>query len=1659
MPAGTITAANLSVTLQVASGSSGPSLSAKVTAFSPLPAGSGRITFQVTGPNVAVPTPYQVSVTGTTSTGASFVSGNPAALTINPGASILSVSPSTGQQGQTLTVTITGQYTNFVQGSTSANFGAGISVGGATAGQPGTVTVSSPTTATAQITIAANATPGAQTVAVATGVQQASLAGGFTVIGMPKLLSVIPNSETQGQALNLLVTITGQYTHFAAGASQVIFGPDISVAPPTVASATVITAIITLSATATLGIRTVTVTTGNEAVSCACFTVNPPATPSISQVNPSTALQGQANLPVTITGQFTHFDMTSSHVSFGAGITVDRMRVSNATTLIANIRVDGNATLGGRTVTVTTGSEVVSLANGFTVQQGPPVITLTSPTNLSFLNISPTTVNGTVSGPSATVTINSIQAPVSNGSFSIQLPLAEGPNLVTATATSASGLVSTATIQVTLDTTPPHITITSPSDQFVATANSISVSGIVNDIVVGTVNAQQAQVTVNGVAAQVANRTFLASNIPLNPGANVIQAVAKDQAGNSATTQITVTYQAPASQPQIQLISGNNQTGVIGTLLPSPLVAALTDANNNPVANAPVIFKVLQNNGMVATGNGTPASSVVAMTNAQGQAQVHWTLGQRAGAGSDSVEAYAVGFSGTAIYTATSTLGVAGNIVIDSGNNQIVAIGQASPKPLIAVVVDSGNNRLPNVPVTFTVVQGGGSLIVPGGTNFTLNQNTSGATSVTVNTDSDGRAGVTLILGYQEGNSNNLIEANFTGNQGFPASFTASGRAEGPVANTTINGVVLDNSNVPIPGVTIRAVLTNVLNSNSSSVNAAATVQANAQGQFTIPNAPVGFVKLLVDGSTATKPGTYPTLDYDMVTIAGQNNTLQMPIYLLPLNTANQLCVTATTGGGTLTIPEEPGFSLTFGPGQVTFPGGSQSGCVSVTVVHPDRVPMQPGFGQQPRFIVTIQPAGAIFNPPAPITLPNVDGLAPRAVTEMYSFDHDIGSFVAIGTGTVSDDGQVIRSSQGVGVLKAGWHCGGNPTAIGTVADCPACAYCAAAPGPPGSGITASCVPDPGQIGASCVGAYNNPCITGVCGSTTVGGTGGVATSIPTGLCNVTPLANGTACSVGGQSGTCQGGVCVGNGNQCAPGCQSCINGTCVVQSCFGQPVGTACNMGGSSPGVCNQNQQCVGTGNQCPSGCASCTNGFCVQVCTGGNDGALCNGGGSVPGVCFNGQCQGSGNQCPASCDGSTCTNGNCNQMPTIHLTWNGQTDPTHIYIRQGTNTYSNSLLTAQVTPPGGTFTWTAAIDSIVTIQGSSDQVNIVGNTAGVSDVLASYTLPNGQTATATILVRVIYPIVLVHGFNSDPGGAWAPMSGALQALGLLAGDFNCNSPGNPANIDFCAADFCDEGMTGNQVQPSGSCPYGGSLPIWGSFSSFIDEGSALSTMIRNLRNATGASQVMILAHSMGGLASRAYLEIGGGRDVYRLITIGTPHIGTPLASMAVDSTLTQSQNVSLYLAQHLIKASSPAVQGMSESPVTADLNQLNVVFKNSLPFSTQYVSIVGQASLVDVALETAAWGALVGLECSPAPTNPVCVDLSRRNNEILGFFAASDLIVPTASQDINSVVTVPGRCLISVSPVEHSPIPATISPPETRQLGMFLQLLDLQGTNPCFP
>lgn len=80
--------------------------------------------------NVTITTGSQV-VTATFT----VIAGVPAVTVINP---------NTIQPTQTETVNVTGVFTNWVQGTTKANFGPGIAVGGAAAGQFGPVTVNSP---------------------------------------------------------------------------------------------------------------------------------------------------------------------------------------------------------------------------------------------------------------------------------------------------------------------------------------------------------------------------------------------------------------------------------------------------------------------------------------------------------------------------------------------------------------------------------------------------------------------------------------------------------------------------------------------------------------------------------------------------------------------------------------------------------------------------------------------------------------------------------------------------------------------------------------------------------------------------------------------------------------------------------------------------------------------------------------------------------------------------------------------------------------------------------------------------------------------------------------------------------------------------------------------------------------------------------------------------------------------------------------------------------------------------------------------------------------------------------------------------------------------------------------------------------------------------
>ena len=639
----------------------------------------------------------------------------------------------------------------------------------------------------------------------------------------------------------------------------------------------------------------------------------------------------------------------------------------------------------------------------FTVNAPVFNVAITSPADGLLTNASTVQVTGTTSGPATSVKINTSTASVSGSTFSANILLNEGGNTLTAVATGPLGQVATTSIYVSRDSQPPRVAIDSPVAGTTVSTDRVTVTGTINDTVIGTVNPVQGSVTVNGRPATLVNRTFVAADVPLTPGANSLIATGTDRAGNVATSApVTVTYNTTVTA-RVQAVSGDHQSALIGAPLPQPLVVLATDEHGAPATGKDVIFKVCQNDGVV-TGGGRIARSVIVPTGPDGRAQVTFQLGTRVGAGNNQVQASVVGFEGVAMFCASSTPAPAAMLVLDAGNRQSGVPGQPLPRPFVAIVIDSGNNRLANVPITFTATEGGG--------NF------GGLSVKTVATDSDGRAAATLILGPEEGIENNRVEATFPGNTGLPVAFTASGMVPGDALQTSISGVVLDNTEVPVPGATVR-----ILGTSRTGVS-------DAQGQFLIKPVPVGTLRMAVDGSTVTRPGSWVNLDYTITTVAGQDNGLGMPVRLLEIDTAHGVNVSPTTGG-TITLPDYPGFSLKILPGSVTFPdGGGQTGTVTATIVHADKTPEVPNFGQQPRFIVSLNPKGCIFNPPAQMCIPNLDGHPPGQKTEMYSFDDTLNAFVSIGTGTTSTDGTQICSDPGSGVVRGGWHCGGNPQSV-----------------------------------------------------------------------------------------------------------------------------------------------------------------------------------------------------------------------------------------------------------------------------------------------------------------------------------------------------------------------------------------------------------------------------------------------------------------------------------------------------------------------------------------------------------------------------------------------------------------------------------------------------
>jgi triacylglycerol lipase len=90
---------------------------------------------------------------------------------------------------------------------------------------------------------------------------------------------------------------------------------------------------------------------------------------------------------------------------------------------------------------------------------------------------------------------------------------------------------------------------------------------------------------------------------------------------------------------------------------------------------------------------------------------------------------------------------------------------------------------------------------------------------------------------------------------------------------------------------------------------------------------------------------------------------------------------------------------------------------------------------------------------------------------------------------------------------------------------------------------------------------------------------------------------------------------------------------------------------------------------------------------------------------------------------------------------------------------------------------------------------------------------------------------------------------------------------------------------------------------PLWGSIDEMVPQ---LVAKIETICTQTGHEKLIVVAHSMGGLVTRAYMtsNVNGSSRIAKLITLATPHHGTQMANFGIGQCVGEMQMKSGWLA-----------------------------------------------------------------------------------------------------------------------------------------------------------
>jgi hypothetical protein len=590
-------------------------------------------------------------------------------------------------------------------------------------------------------------------------------------------------------------------------------------------------------------------------------------------------------------------------------------------------------------------------------------------------------VNGTATDAlPVTVTMNGIELSLAaGGAFDNQFDMPEGTWDVRVVASDTAGNRSELTRSVTIDTTPPVIGELSPPDGE-KVESPATVRGRVTDANPSTVKVNNREASVDAAGA------FTASGVALNEGSNQVSVSAVDAAGNesAATLSLVGRDHTPPAAPTLfavttptrlalQAVEGRAEPGAVVTLTggAEPATADASFGNGHFVANVKLAAGV-NNLSVVATdadGNASPPAQVSILSN---PAAPPPAAGQPA------------------------------QINISTGNTQKGLVNTELPRPLIAIVTDSTGAPLSGVSVRFTAQEGGGHF-VGGGDTFESP------------TDERGYASARYVSGAAPGLQQ--VRSDFPGNAVTPAVFLAEAFEAEAGAETLVSGTVLDQNLRALPNVLVRL--------------GGQQTRTGADGIFVLHNVASGPHQLLelIGRDQITLPGRWPNITYDMDVLPGIDNEPGRPLFLPKVNEGVAMPLDeqgVLTHDVVVELPVaagEPPVRVTARAGtHVTFPPDATDKRLSVTRIAAGRVPMALEDGRATNLYISVQPSGALFEPPLEVSFPNLDRQPAESEVLVMSFDHDAGRYVKVGTAHVSADGRSVKSDPGMGIRVGAWH-------------------------------------------------------------------------------------------------------------------------------------------------------------------------------------------------------------------------------------------------------------------------------------------------------------------------------------------------------------------------------------------------------------------------------------------------------------------------------------------------------------------------------------------------------------------------------------------------------------------------------------------------------------